>query len=90
MEKKLSDKEQGMKDLNVDNSQKQFELDRMKAKIFQLQLEITNISQEKTTLLAQFEESKRKYKQDLFVSSSKDVQLKEVNTKMETYRFELH
>jgi chromosome segregation ATPase len=89
MEKKISAKDEEVKELNVDNSQKQFEVDRMKAKISQLQLEITNISQEKTTLLAQLEESRRRYKQDVSVYSSKEVQLMEVTTKMETYRLEI-
>ena len=89
MEKKISAKDEEVKELNVDNSQKQYEVDRMKAKISQLQLEITNISQEKTTLLAQLEESRRRYKQDVSVYSSKEVQLTEVTTKMETYRFEI-
>ena len=89
MEKKILDKDQQVKDLNVDNSQKQFELDRFKAKISQLQLEITNISQEKTTLISQLEESKRKYKQDVTVYSSKEVLLQEVTTKMETYRSDI-
>ncbi len=89
MEKKILDKDQEVKELNVDNAQKQFEIERMKAKISQLQLEITNISQEKTTLVAQLEESKRKYKQDVSVFSSKEVQLKEVTTKIETCRSEI-
>ena len=89
MEKKILDKEQEVKELNVDNSQKQFEVDRMKAKISQLQLEITNISQEKTTLITQLEETKRKYKQDVTVYSSKEVQLKEITSKVETYRLEI-
>ena len=89
MEKKISAKDEEVKELNVDNSQKQFEVDRMKAKISQLQLEITNISQEKTLLLAQLEESRRRYKQDVSVYSSKEVQLTEVTTKMETYRLEI-
>ena len=89
MERKILAKDQEVKELHMENSQKQFEIDRMKAKMSQLQLEITNISQEKTTLIAQLEENKRKYKQDVSAFSSKEIQLKEVSTKIETCRFEI-
>ena len=88
LEKKVLERDQRMKELQVENSQKQFEMDRNKAKISQLQLEITTLSQEKTTLVSQLEESRRKYKQDISVFSSKEIQLKEVTAKIETYRFE--
>lgn len=86
MEKKISDKDEQVNELTIDHSQKQSEVERMKAKISELQLEITNISREKAILSAQLEESTRKYKLDLSVYSSKEVQLNEAATKIETYR----